>query len=544
MLNKLCDFIILKRSDLNDETISHEDYYQLSFPFGEHNLYLRPHGDRPFLYENNEYLIFLEGFFYESEYSCRKTIENLRVGDNQNLITDLKEFNGYYSGVLRDKKDNKLIFFSDKFGIRRIFYDCQLHIFSNSELDVAKYSALRVDMVALQETLILGYPLSNRTYLENVRVLLPLRIGLLEDHRFKEVFCGITVKEDGSTQKVKEAYEDFFEKLSFSKARIGLGLSKGKDSRMYLYFMNKAGIDYELFTFRENETDNEYRDCMKIAKSLDKQLLIVPDRIPSHEETIMKSLKDGRPISEFYRLGRFAKENKIDFLLLGYLGDHISGKISCFRTFGINSFDRLAHQLFWEYSEGVRKQNIEELCSKFTDGYHLVYDNWKKTFEDFKYLSLPKAEILHYLETRGLRRIAPLLLQVMDSVTMILPTTDNSVFYSYLALPEKSINSQQAHTKLASLDPSAAVAKSTAFPISLKNEKYFRTLIRSIVRYQNFRSKYKVVPDNHEILPLKSNLLRNIFSSKEIKATKILCKRLRFLDVYFRFLENNFSRKI
>lgn len=539
MTNKLTTFLLRKCTDPESDLYLEKVGYCVSLPFGEYTLYIKDHKERGLTYENQDYVLFIEGFFLEDESCFWKMISGIDVRTTDVLTRTLKELNGYYSGVLKIKKSNITILFSDKFGIRRIYYDESLNSFSNNEFELVKHTGFKIDEMAIREKIVLDYPIDNRTYFSNIKVVLPLRIVVIRDGVLNQVFYRIDVKRSGSIEEVKKAYERLFERLSLSNINLGLGLSKGKDSRMYLYFLNQFRMNYKIFTFQLTEGDMEYKDCLKIAKRLDMNLMMVPMYRPSDRE-IIGSSKDAILSHEFDRLGRFARENGVDALLIGYLGDHISGKLSCFRNFGIKDLKKLVDQLFLEYTEGLKKKDLETFCSRLSGTYDLVYENWLRTFDDFEYLSQADAEILHYLEVRGFRRILPRLLQIANHVDVVFPNTENGVFYSYLSLPQRLIKSQEAHTYLASLDKSAGAAKSTAFPISLRNEVHFRTLIRYMVLTMNLFKRYESAKQI-ETLALDSETLRNFFRQKEVKGNGVICRRLRQLDAYLRYVENNFS---
>jgi hypothetical protein len=540
VITAVCNYALVKADGFLLNENGNMRGYDSSIFFGNYVLYTDRKKENLIIFEKNEYVMFIEGFFWDDKDVIGKMVNDIDMDNVKHLSARLKEINGYYSGILMAKGYNQYVFFSDKFGIRRIYYDCHLQAFSNNMFLLLSLCGYRIDDIAIREKVVLDYAINDRTYFTNIKCLQPLRIGVLKNGVFREVFYRINVIRDGSIDAVKEAYRRVFEKLSMTNIDFGLGLSRGKDSRMYLYFLNVLGIDCKLITFRLNEVDHEYRDCVKIARCLGRNLLIVPTHRPSEEE-IISSAKDAILSHEFYRLGKFAKENGVEGLLIGYLGDQISGKLSVFRNFGVREFDKLVRHVFLEYSERLSRRDIESLSGKLNGAYELVYENWNKTFEQFQYLNLPEAEILHYLEVRGYRRILPRLLQIIDYVDIILPNTANEVFYSYLRLPLRLITSQQAHTYLAGMDKSARAAKSTGVPVSLRKERYFRTLIRLAVKVMNLAPEWKT-PPRSEALGLRSEALRDFFGERELRGNAIVRKRLHELDVYFRFIEERFSR--
>jgi asparagine synthase (glutamine-hydrolysing) len=188
----------------------------------------------------------------------------------------LEKLNGWFSGVLVDLREHKLVLFNDRYGVNRIYYheNASGFYFSSEAKSLLKVlpGTRKLDLRSLGEVLCCEAVLQNRSLFSG--------ISLLPGGSSWVFSRGAPVKK--KTYFKKEAWEnqpelsesDFYEKLKetwirvlpryFSgKQSIGLSLTGGVDSRMILAWADCPPGTLPCYTW-----GGTYRDCadVKIAR--------------------------------------------------------------------------------------------------------------------------------------------------------------------------------------------------------------------------------------------------------------------------------------
>jgi len=188
----------------------------------------------------------------------------------------LGKLNGWFSGVLLDFRERKLVLFNDRFGVNRLYYheDASGFYFSSEAKALLKIlpATRQINLRSLGEVLSCEAVLENRSLFSG--------ISLLPGGSSWVFSRGAPVKK--KTYFKKEAWEnqpelsepDFYEKLKETWARvlpkyfrgkqsIGLSLTGGVDSRMILAWAHRPPGTLPCYTW-----GGTYRDCadVKIAR--------------------------------------------------------------------------------------------------------------------------------------------------------------------------------------------------------------------------------------------------------------------------------------
>ena len=129
-----------------------------------------------FVEVSQSYLYLFEGYLYHDTNYTKQDI--LAYFIDETISKDFKQFKGKYCGVFIDLDNNSIYFFNDKLGIRDLYY-----YFKNGEFIISnmfseimcqkKFNRDNIDLEALNEFLIFEYPLMDKTFIEDIK-LLPL----------------------------------------------------------------------------------------------------------------------------------------------------------------------------------------------------------------------------------------------------------------------------------------------------------------------------------------------------------------------------------
>src|SRR6266446_4516169 len=188
----------------------------------------------------------------------------------------LEKLNGWFSGVLVDLRDQKLVLFNDRFGVNRIYYHEDAHgfYFSSEAKSLLKIlpGTRQINLRSLGEVICCEAVLQNRSLFPGIS-LLPAGSSWLfswdEIVKKKRYF-----RQEGWENQPELPESDFYEKLKetwtrvlpkyfLGKQSIGLSLTGGVDSRMILAWAPRLPGTLPCYTW-----GGEYRDCadVKIAR--------------------------------------------------------------------------------------------------------------------------------------------------------------------------------------------------------------------------------------------------------------------------------------
>jgi asparagine synthase (glutamine-hydrolysing) len=211
----------------------------------------------------------------------------------------LEKLNGWFSGVLLDLREQKLVLFNDRFGVNRIYYheDSRGFYFSSEAKSLLKIlpSTRQLDLRSLGELLSCEAVLQNRSLFSGISLLPPGSAWVFsrgEPVKKKTYFKQEAwerqpqLSESHFYEKLKETWTRVLPKYFFGKQPIGLSLTGGVDSRMILAWAPRRAGTLPCYTW-----GSKYRDCadVKIARRTAKLCRQPHDTI----------LVDGEFLSEF-----------------------------------------------------------------------------------------------------------------------------------------------------------------------------------------------------------------------------------------------------
>ncbi len=188
----------------------------------------------------------------------------------------LEMLNGWFSGVLLDLREQKLVLFNDRFGVNRIYYheDSRRFYFSSEAKALLKIlpGTRQVDIRSLGEVLSCEAVLQNRSLFSGISLLPPGSAWVFsrgEPVKKKTYFrpeaweSQPQLSESHFYEKLKEAWTRVLPRYFSGKQPIGLSLTGGVDSRMILAWTPRPAGALPCYTW-----GSKYRDCadVKIAR--------------------------------------------------------------------------------------------------------------------------------------------------------------------------------------------------------------------------------------------------------------------------------------
>jgi asparagine synthase (glutamine-hydrolysing) len=190
----------------------------------------------------------------------------------------IEDLNGWFSGVLMDFRQDRVILFNDRFGLSRVYYHESgdgLFFASEAKALLKVFPSLReIDHQGLAEFVSVGCVLQNRSLFKNV-LLLPggsawvLNRGGVIDKRQYFDFATWEEQERLSPAAYTERLTSVFSRIAPHYLRkdqpVGISLTGGLDSRMILAHAQAAPGSLPCYTF-----GGPYRDSadVRIARQL------------------------------------------------------------------------------------------------------------------------------------------------------------------------------------------------------------------------------------------------------------------------------------
>jgi len=192
----------------------------------------------------------------------------------------LEKLNGWFSGVLVDLREQKLILFNDRYGVNRVYYheDARGFYFSSEAKALLKIlpRTRQLNLRGLGEVLCCEAVLENRSLFSGISLLPPGSAWVFsrgEPVKKKSYFkqeaweSQPELSESDFYEKLKETWTRVLPKYFCGKQSIGLSLTGGVDSRMILAWAPRSPKTLPCYTW-----GGTYRDCadVKIARRVAK----------------------------------------------------------------------------------------------------------------------------------------------------------------------------------------------------------------------------------------------------------------------------------
>jgi asparagine synthase (glutamine-hydrolysing) len=188
----------------------------------------------------------------------------------------LERLNGWFSGVLLDLREQKVVLFNDRYGVNRIYYheDSGGFYFASEAKALLKILPItrQLDLRSLGEVLCCEAVLQNRSLFSGISLLPPGSAWVFsrgEPVKKKTYFkqeaweSQPELPESDFYEKLKETWTRVLPKYFLGKQSVGLSLTGGVDSRMILAWAPRSPGTLPCYTW-----GGTYRDCadVKIAR--------------------------------------------------------------------------------------------------------------------------------------------------------------------------------------------------------------------------------------------------------------------------------------
>jgi asparagine synthase (glutamine-hydrolysing) len=184
--------------------------------------------------------------------------------------------NGWFSGVVVDLRERKIVLFNDRYGLGRIYYHehpTGFYFASEAKSLLRVLPELReLDLASLAETFSFGCVLENRTLFPKISLVPPGSIWTLSGGRIADKqACFSPGAWEGLprlggheyVERLRDTFGRVVPKYLRGPQPVGMSLTGGLDGRMIMAWANPAPGALPCYSFR-----GPYRDCadVKIAR--------------------------------------------------------------------------------------------------------------------------------------------------------------------------------------------------------------------------------------------------------------------------------------
>ncbi len=469
------------------------------------------------IYMNGKELCLFEGDMYE-DLPGLKLLPGDNPGISHQIAAHMRErpdrrltnLNGMYSGIYVESSHTCAYAFGDPTGTRPLYWfsDAKCFVVTGNLWAFRGCDCLvrRWDKMALMEMLTIGIPMGGRTWLAGVSLLQRGRqvISSADGSTKVRMLLEPTVRNSLSIKQSTNALRDSMDETIGRICRrldrpVGLALSGGLDSRMFLASLHTQEIEHRSFTFCYNSKNADNKIAHAAAKLLgEQQSAVIMDSV------LAKLLnRDCRLINEgesqafgFLLLALQAQETT-NTLMIGYPGDIFAGSpCGPFRLHSIKSKRDIADKMLKSHMcMFTPEQALKVLSPPYRVKWEDVLDEWYGSFDQIDQQSVIDVYMDHVLDYRLQRRTRPRIEQVRWFCLPIYPYLDEQLYTTYRSLPLDSLKGIQAHlsvlcdykTGLENL-PSANRSTFAAVPI-YKEYNY-----RHIVHWSRFAKRKITLP--------------------------------------------------
>lgn len=174
----------------------------------------------------------------------------------------LKQLNGWFSGLLVDFREKKVVLFNDRYGMGRIYYhETHDSFYFSSEaksLLKTKPELREVDLKGLGEVFACGCVLENRTVFRNIKMLpggsvWTFRNGkcVKKDHYFSPASWeeSPVLEKEAFYRKLKEMVAEVVPRYFVAKDPVALSLTGGLDTRLIMAHRQDSHSPFPCYTF-------------------------------------------------------------------------------------------------------------------------------------------------------------------------------------------------------------------------------------------------------------------------------------------------------
>jgi len=214
--------------------------------------------------------------FSGEDFADLSEIERLRIRghecdiDNASYIVHLykemglafiEKLNGWFSGVLADLQEQKIILFNDRYGMHRIFVhedNYGLYFSSEAKALLKVIGERGFDPKGIGEFLTCGCTLGSRSLYKGISILPTGALWSFEHGEVKkklsyfntrEWFGQQSLDEEQFSYRVVESFGGLIKKYFAGSLPVGISLTGGLDSRMVMACLDKSSGEFPCYTF-------------------------------------------------------------------------------------------------------------------------------------------------------------------------------------------------------------------------------------------------------------------------------------------------------
>lgn len=193
-------------------------------------------------------------------------------------ITFIEKLNGYFSGVLIDLSEKKIVLFNDRYGLSRIYFyenDKGFYFASEAKCLLNIFHELReLEISSLVDFFSFGRILDNKSLFSKISYLpggskwsFYINGSITKESYFqKEMWENLPIlNEDNYYNKLKDIFPSILKRYFQGKQKIAISLTGGLDTRMIMAWAPCHPFKTPCYTF-----GGIYRDCadVKIARKI------------------------------------------------------------------------------------------------------------------------------------------------------------------------------------------------------------------------------------------------------------------------------------
>lgn len=245
----LNDFNKAKELFISDKNITQDKVFEDSYIIAS-RCHLGIIGNQTSPYYHKHLRLWIEGEIYNQQHANINT----SICDaylNNRLESFLNRIDGYYCAVLYDLKQGLVLIWTDRYGIKPIYYN-EVNFAWSSELKAFKYlnsKNKKLDFNAINNYLALGHFIGNTTYFEKIKLVSAstiIKYSIKTKELTQKRYWGwFEIKQlpkipfQEASNELFKLLENALKKRVSSNENIGMTLSGGFDSRVLLALTNE-----------------------------------------------------------------------------------------------------------------------------------------------------------------------------------------------------------------------------------------------------------------------------------------------------------------